>query len=144
MKKVIMIMVAAFMVLACGNKSQDPYTKYLDQAFEAMEKGDYEQAEQLLMEYEAWFAELDESEIEVAAVKLEQWYEANGDKFETMYEKYLDEIGVLYDDVDYEEMFDAYDELLDEYDEEDLEEAYEKAIDAYEDALDDALDKLDW
>ena len=171
MKKVIMIIAAAFMVLACGgNKSQDPYTKYLDQAYEAMENGDYELAEELLIEYQSWFVELDEAEMEEASARLEQWYESYGEEFEAMYEEYLDEVGDYYDDLDYEGMLGEYEELLEEYDEEELLEAYEEALEAYddevleaygeameealdaygdsmEDALDayeDALDALDW
>ena len=141
MKKVIMIIAAAFMVLACGgNKSQDPYTKYFDQAYEALEKGDYELADELINEYGEWLMTLDEAETQVAMEKLEEWYDVHGEKLEAMYEKQLEEAyGDFLDEYDEDELLEAYEDAMEKYGD-DLEDAMEK----YEDALEDALEGLDW
>ena len=136
MKKIIMIIAAAFMVLACGgNKSQDPYTKYMDQAYEAMEKGDYDLAEDLLNEYGKWIMTLDDAESEVAAAKFEAWYETYGEKFEDMYEDYLvDTYGDVLDEFDADDVLGIYEEAL---------ERYGDVLDAYGDELVDAIDEYE-
>ena len=67
-----MTIVAAFMAIACGgNKQINPYTKILDQAYKAVEKGDFELTEQLLSEYEVWLNGLPEGEARLLKMSLQ-------------------------------------------------------------------------
>ena len=92
-----MTIVAAFMAVACaGNKPSNPYTKILDQAYKAVEKGDFELTEELVYEYEVWLNGLSEDEAKVAEEEFTKWYEAKGERFEAMYEKALEAYGELY------------------------------------------------
>jgi hypothetical protein len=97
MNKILMTIVAAFIAVACGgNKQSNPYTKILDQAYKAVEKGDFELTEELMYEYEVWLNGLPEDEAKVAEDEFTKWYETNGEKFEAMYEKAMDAYGELY------------------------------------------------
>lgn len=97
MNKILMTIVAAFMAVACGgNKQSNPYTKILDQAYKAVEKGDFELTEELVYEYEVWLNGLSEDEAKVAEEEFTKWYEAKGERFEAMYEKALEAYGELY------------------------------------------------
>ena len=151
MKKLFMIFTAALVVFACGGgkkKSQeDPYTKYLDLAFEALMAGDIEKVALYEEQYEEWYDSLSEDEQEIADEKYLQWMEKNEDAVNEAYENALDavedEVYDAFEDVVDEEVYDAYEKAVDEAADM-YEDALDEAADMYEDALEDALDDLDW
>ena len=93
MNRILRTIVAAFMAVACGGNT---YTEILDQAYDAVEKGDFEKTEELLMKYQLWLNELSEDEATVAEEEFTKWYEAKGEQFEAMYEEALGAYGERY------------------------------------------------
>lgn len=107
MKKLFLILAATVVLFACGGgkkKSQeDPYTKYLDLALEALKAGDIEKVASYEEQYDEWYESLSEAEQEIADEKYLQWMEKNEDAVNEAYEKAVEEQAVAY----YEQMMNA-------------------------------------
>lgn len=97
MNKILITVIAAIMAVACsGSRQSNPYTEILEQAYAAVEEGDFEQTEKLLLKYSDWLNGLSEEETIIAEEEFTKWYEAKGAQFEAMYEKALEAYGELY------------------------------------------------
>ena len=161
MKKLFVIMVAAFAFVACQEeKKAEPTTEervenYLNDLYKAAEDCDAEKFEALFLELEEFISGLSEEEFAKAEEALENWGDKNDDKMDVIDDCMTYGVPEFYDDVDdyyYEAWEDAeeyYDEALEDaekyYDEalEDAEEYYEAATKAAEKYVDDAMEAAD-
>lgn len=162
MKKLFVIMVAAFAFVACQEeKKAEPTTEervenYLNDLYKAAEDCDAEKFEALSLEFEEYLMGLSEEEYAKADEFAVKWGEENAMKFEVIDlcmtygvpEDFEDEVDDYYDEV-MEDAEDYYDEAMEDaekyYDEalEDAEEYYEAATKAAEKYVDDAMEAAD-
>lgn len=151
MKKLFVIMVAAFAFVACQEeKKAEPTTEervenYLNDLYKAAEDCDAEKFEALSLEFEEFILGLSEEEFAKADEFAVKWGEENAMKFEVIDlcmtygvpEDFEDEVDDYYDEA-MEDVEEYYDEAL-----EDAEEYYEAATKAAEKYVDDAMEAAD-
>lgn len=151
MKKLFVIMVAAFAFVACQEeKKAEPTTEervenYLNDLFKAAEDCDAEKFEALSLEFEEFILGLSEEEYAKADEFAVKWGEENAMKFEVIDlcmtygvpEDFEDEVDDYYDEA-MEDVEEYYDEAL-----EDAEEYYEATTKAAEKYVDDAMEAAD-
>lgn len=151
MKKLFVIMVAAFAFVACQEeKKAEPTTEervenYLNDLFKAAEDCDAEKFETLSLEFEEFILGLSEEEFAKADEAFENWGDKNDDKMDVIDlcmtygvpEDFEDEVDDYYDEA-MEDAEEYYDEAL-----EDAEEYYEATTKAAEKYVDDAMEAAD-
>jgi hypothetical protein len=142
MKKLFAILAVVMLVVACGGEQKKPMTiedkfmDYISQIEKAVEAGDAEKAESLIVAFDEWGTSLDEkdmAEIEKVASKNEDRIFKAMIACEALVTAEVEEY--------YEECFDECcidaDEAIEAYDE-----AVEEAVEDVEDAMEEAMDEL--
>lgn len=142
MKKLFAILAVALLAVACGGEQKKPMTiedkfmDYISQIEKAVEAGDAEKAESLIVAFEEWGTSLNEkdmAEIEKVASKNEDRIFKAMIACEALVMAEVEEY--------YEECFDECcidaDEAIEAY-----EDAVEEAVEDVEDAMEEAMDEL--
>lgn len=138
MKKLFAILAVALLVVACGGEQKKPMTiedkfmDYISQIEKAVEAGDAEKAESLIVAFEEWGTSLNEKDM----AEIEKVASKNEDRiFKAM---------IACEALVFAEAEECFDECCIDADEaiEAYEEAVEEAVEDVEDAMEEAIDEL--
>ena len=142
MKKLFAILAVALLAVACGGEQKKPMTiedkfmDYISQIEKAVEAGDAEKAESLIVAFEEWGTSLNEKDM----AEIEKVASKNEDRiFKAMIAceaLVMAEVEEYYEECFNECCIDA-DEAIEAY-----EDAVEEAVEDVEDAMEEAMDEL--